>query len=107
MVEQAYVYILSNTFHRLYIGITTQIEVRISQQGRSIPRQLHLEVQNWQTRLLRTLCRNRSCDHTGKTTEAMVTHQENPSDRCRESNMEGSKEPLIKSFDSAIVYRQG
>jgi len=31
MVEQAYVYILSNTFHRLYIGITTQIEVRISQ----------------------------------------------------------------------------
>ena len=28
MVEQAYVYILSSTFQKLYVGITTQIEVR-------------------------------------------------------------------------------
>jgi len=31
MVEQAYVYIMASSFQRLYIGITTEIEVRISQ----------------------------------------------------------------------------
>ena len=31
MVEQAYVYILSSTFQKLYIGITTEIELRASQ----------------------------------------------------------------------------
>jgi putative endonuclease len=31
MVDQAYVYILASSFQRLYIGITTQIEVRIRQ----------------------------------------------------------------------------
>ncbi|MBB5316768.1 GIY-YIG nuclease family protein [Tunturibacter empetritectus] len=31
MVEQAYVYILSSTFQKLYIGITTQIALRTSQ----------------------------------------------------------------------------
>jgi putative endonuclease len=31
IVEQAYVYILANTFQRLYIGITTEIETRIAQ----------------------------------------------------------------------------
>jgi putative endonuclease len=31
MVEQAYVYILSSSFHHLYIGVTTQIETRIAQ----------------------------------------------------------------------------
>jgi putative endonuclease len=32
MIEQAYVYILaSSSFQKLYIGITTEIEVRISQ----------------------------------------------------------------------------
>jgi predicted GIY-YIG superfamily endonuclease len=28
MVEQAYVYILASSFQRLYIGITTEIEIR-------------------------------------------------------------------------------
>lgn len=31
MVEQAYVYILASSFQHLYIGITTEIEVRIRQ----------------------------------------------------------------------------
>ena len=31
MVEQAYVYILSSSFKRLYIGITTEIELRTNQ----------------------------------------------------------------------------
>jgi putative endonuclease len=31
MIEQAYVYILASSFQKLYIGITTEIEVRISQ----------------------------------------------------------------------------
>jgi putative endonuclease len=31
MVEQAYVYIMASSFQRLYIGITTGIEVRVSQ----------------------------------------------------------------------------
>src|ERR1700737_590295 len=31
MVEQAYVYIMASSFQRLYIGITTEIEVPISQ----------------------------------------------------------------------------
>jgi putative endonuclease len=31
MVEQAYVYILASSFKRLYIGITTEIGVRIRQ----------------------------------------------------------------------------
>ena len=31
MVEQAYVYIMASSFQRLYIGVTTEIEVRISQ----------------------------------------------------------------------------
>jgi putative endonuclease len=31
MVEQAYVYILSSTFKKLYIGITTEIELRTEQ----------------------------------------------------------------------------
>jgi putative endonuclease len=31
MVEQAYVYILASSFQRLYIGIATEIEIRISQ----------------------------------------------------------------------------
>jgi putative endonuclease len=31
MPEQAYVYIMASSFQRLYIGITTEIEVRISQ----------------------------------------------------------------------------
>jgi putative endonuclease len=30
-VEQAYVYILASSFQRLYIGITTEIEVRVRQ----------------------------------------------------------------------------
>ena len=30
MVEQAYVYILASSFQHLYIGITTEIEIRIS-----------------------------------------------------------------------------
>jgi putative endonuclease len=29
--EQAYVYILANTFQHLYIGITTDLEIRVSQ----------------------------------------------------------------------------
>lgn len=31
MLEIAYVYIMSSSFQRLYIGITTEIEVRIAQ----------------------------------------------------------------------------
>jgi putative endonuclease len=31
MVEQAYVYILSSTFQKLYVGITTGIEIRTRQ----------------------------------------------------------------------------
>jgi putative endonuclease len=31
MSQQAYVYIMASTFQKLYIGITTEIEVRISQ----------------------------------------------------------------------------
>jgi putative endonuclease len=31
MHEQAYVYILANTFQKLYIGVTTKIEIRIRQ----------------------------------------------------------------------------
>ena len=31
MPEQAYVYIMASSFQRLYIGITTEIEVRVSQ----------------------------------------------------------------------------
>jgi putative endonuclease len=31
MPEQAYVYILSSTFEKLYIGVTTKIELRIRQ----------------------------------------------------------------------------
>ncbi len=31
MVEQAYVYILASSFQHLYIGITTELEVRIRQ----------------------------------------------------------------------------
>jgi putative endonuclease len=31
MVEQAYVYILASSFQRLYIGITTELEVRVRQ----------------------------------------------------------------------------
>jgi len=31
MLEQAYVYILASTFQRLYVGVTTQIEIRIDQ----------------------------------------------------------------------------
>ncbi|NYF50968.1 GIY-YIG nuclease family protein [Tunturiibacter gelidoferens] len=31
MVEQAYVYILSSTFQKLYIGVTTKIQLRTSQ----------------------------------------------------------------------------
>lgn len=31
MVEQAYVYILASSFQHLYIGITTEIEIRIRQ----------------------------------------------------------------------------
>ncbi len=31
MPDQAYVYILASSFQRLYIGITTEIEVRVSQ----------------------------------------------------------------------------
>jgi putative endonuclease len=31
MVDQAYVYILSSSFQKLYIGITTQIEIRVGQ----------------------------------------------------------------------------
>jgi putative endonuclease len=31
MVDQAYVYILASSFRKLYIGITTQIEIRINQ----------------------------------------------------------------------------
>ena len=31
MPDQAYVYILASTFQRLYIGITTEIEVRVNQ----------------------------------------------------------------------------
>jgi putative endonuclease len=34
MIEQAYVYILASSFQKLYIGITTEIEVRISQHKR-------------------------------------------------------------------------
>ena len=34
MVEQAYVYILASSFQRLYIGVTTDIEVRIRQHKR-------------------------------------------------------------------------
>ena len=30
MVEQAYIYITASSFQRLYIGVTTEIEVRIS-----------------------------------------------------------------------------
>jgi putative endonuclease len=30
-IEQAYVYILASSFQRLYIGITTEIEVRVRQ----------------------------------------------------------------------------
>ena len=31
MPEQAYVYIMASSFQKLYIGITTEIEVRVSQ----------------------------------------------------------------------------
>jgi putative endonuclease len=31
MPEQAYVYILSSSFQKLYIGVTTEIELRINQ----------------------------------------------------------------------------
>ena len=31
MVEQAYVYILSSSFQKLYTGVTTRIEVRMGQ----------------------------------------------------------------------------
>jgi putative endonuclease len=31
MQKQAYVYILSSTFRKLYIGVTTEIEIRIRQ----------------------------------------------------------------------------
>ena len=30
-IDQAYVYILASSFQHLYIGITTQIEIRVSQ----------------------------------------------------------------------------
>jgi putative endonuclease len=31
MIEQAYVYILASSFQKLYIGVTTEIEVRVRQ----------------------------------------------------------------------------
>jgi putative endonuclease len=31
MIEQAFVYIMSSSFQKLYIGVTTEIEIRISQ----------------------------------------------------------------------------
>jgi putative endonuclease len=31
MIEQAYVYILASSFQKLYIGVTTEIEIRIRQ----------------------------------------------------------------------------
>lgn len=31
MIEIAYVYIMSSSFHRPYIGVTTEIEVRVAQ----------------------------------------------------------------------------
>jgi putative endonuclease len=35
MVEQAYVYILASSFQHLYIGITTEIEIRVSKHKNS------------------------------------------------------------------------
>jgi putative endonuclease len=35
MVEQAYVYILSSSFQKLYIGVTSEIEIRILQHKES------------------------------------------------------------------------
>ena len=35
MPEQAYVYIMASSFQKLYIGITTEIEVRVSQHKNS------------------------------------------------------------------------
>jgi len=36
MVEQAYVYILASSFQRLYIGITTELEVRVRQHKNGV-----------------------------------------------------------------------
>jgi putative endonuclease len=35
MEKEAYVYIMSSSFKKLYIGVTTQIEVRVSQHKRA------------------------------------------------------------------------
>jgi putative endonuclease len=35
MPEIAYVYIMSSSFHKLYIGVTTEIEVRVAQHKNS------------------------------------------------------------------------
>ena len=35
MEEEAYVYIMASSFKKLYIGVTTQIEIRVSQHKRA------------------------------------------------------------------------
>ena len=41
MTEYAYVYILSNSFRKLYIGITTNLEERVSQHKQKAHPQSH------------------------------------------------------------------
>jgi predicted GIY-YIG superfamily endonuclease len=75
MVEQAYVYIMASSFQRLYIGVTTEIEVRISQHKNCRYPQIYVAIQNRQARLLRAFRQNPRSHSLRKAAKAMIPHQ--------------------------------